>query len=651
MQKMLLTILVTLFLQAFAHADPIIELIKKSGTAKEFPNDGQLAIFDSTKVEVEPTGLSHIYTHRLHKVLTAKGALELNVVKYDYDPLSAYAEVKKLVIYRNGGQKEEVDVKKVQDYPAPARAIYWGAREIMLGVGRLEPGDAIEIWLYKKGFTYALLQTDDDDKYIPPMKGHFYDIVPYYSDFPVLSKVYLLSMPSDKKLQFEFYNGEVTASQAIRGEKIVYTFSKKNILPIKGEPNMVDKSDVAPKLLMSTNPDWKAKSLWFYGVNEDFGSFNADASIKAKVKEILKDAKTEEDSIALLTHWCADEIRYSGISMGKGEGFTLHKGEMTFTDRCGVCKDKAGMLIAMLRAAGFKSYPAMTMAGSRIDYIPADQFNHCVTVVKRKNGEYQLLDPTWVPFLRELWSSAEQQQNYLMGVPEGADLGLTKVSSPDNHYFRITGNSEILPDGTLNGSFILTAEGQSDAAVRRFFTGTYKAQWKVFMERELLKVAPQAKLISVDYGDPYDYQKGPIRIEMKYSIPEYAIVTADEIIFTPLVANNLFRGSQGHMGLNTSLKERKFAFRDRCSRSVNLTETVKLPFTCDFSVKPETEMVDGDHVEYNANVVLKGSSLILTQVASFYNRIYEPADWPDFRKAVMAQNRFAEEPIILTIKK
>lgn len=54
--------------------------------------------------------------------------------------------------------------------------------------------------------------------------------------------------------------------------------------------------------------------------------------------------------------------------MGTGEGYTLHKGTMIFRDRSGVCKDKAGMLITMLRAAGFESYPAMTMAGSRIDH-------------------------------------------------------------------------------------------------------------------------------------------------------------------------------------------------------------------------------------------------------------------------------------------
>lgn len=149
------------------------------------------------------------------------------------------------------------------------------------------------------------------------------------------------------------------------------------------------------------------------------------------------------EKIAVLTHWVADNIRYSGISMGKGEGFTLHNTKMNYTDRCGVCKDIAGTLISFLRMAGFEAYPAMTMAGSRVESIPADHFNHCVAVVKLSNGTYMPLDPTWVPFCRELWSSAEQQQNYLPGVPEGSDLCITPVSAPENHYVRIKADNRL----------------------------------------------------------------------------------------------------------------------------------------------------------------------------------------------------------------
>ena len=217
------------------------------------------------------------------------------------------------------------------------------------------------------------------------------------------------------------------------------------------------------------------------------------------------------EKISVLTHWVADNMRYSGISMGKGEGYTLHNTKMNFTDRCGVCKDKAALLISMLRMAGFEAYPAMTMAGSRVESIPADHFNHSVAVVKLSNGNYMPLDPTWVPFLRELWSSAEQQQNYLPGIPEGSDLLLTPVSAPENHYFKINAQTSLSPDGTLNGKFIVEAEGQSDGSIRRIFTSGFMNDWKNALEKELLAVSPRARLLSVDYGkDPKNYTAAPV---------------------------------------------------------------------------------------------------------------------------------------------
>ena len=45
---------------------------------------------------------------------------------------------------------------------------------------------------------------------------------------------------------------------------------------------MVALSDVAPKLLISTSPDWYAKSLWFYGVNEDYGVLNRHLKLTKK---------------------------------------------------------------------------------------------------------------------------------------------------------------------------------------------------------------------------------------------------------------------------------------------------------------------------------------------------------------------------------
>lgn len=652
MKAKYLTTIILIVTTNFLMAAGIPDLIKDSGCSKDYPNADVLVIFDSTDVDVQESGLSYVNTHTLYKILTVEGAKRMNVIKYGYDPLSAYVDIAGVTIYRKDGSIEEVDVSEVYDYPAPARMIYWGASEKMVETGRLEPGDAIEVFLFKKGYTYALLMEDEEDeKYIPPMRGHYYDIVPFWSSDPLLLKYYSVTVPDDKLIQYRFYNGEAESSVIKESDKMRYTFIKKDILPLPRERSMVAMSDIAPKLLISTSPDWEAKSLWFYGVNEDYGSFISNPDIDAKVAEIVADAKDEIDSISLLTHWVADEIRYSGISMGPGEGYTLHNGEMNFTDRCGVCKDKASMLITMLRAAGFESYPAMTMAGSRIDYIPADQFNHSVTIVKLKNGKYKLLDPTWVPFLRELWSSAEQQQNYLMGVPEGADLMETPLSPPENHFFRITGKSEITQDGTLKGEFLLTAEGQSDASIRRMFTSNYISEWESSVEKELLRVSPQAKVIDMDFGKPYKYLESNIHLKVVYEIPDYAIVTDDEIIFTPLVAANLFKRGMSHMYFSTNMDERKYSFRDRCSRLVELDEEITLPAKGNLVPFDFDEKTGDDIASFEGSIKLEDNVYSFSEKVTLGKRVYDAEDWSAFKSVVEAQRKFAETPVVIDLTK
>ena len=647
--KLSLLLLMQLLIPAAFFAQSVPELISRAGDAKSYPDYDEVVVFDSTLVDVQETGLTYSTSHTLTKILTSHGAIDLSVVKYGYDPLSAWVDIKKAVVYKRSGEVIELDVTGVIDYPAPARAIYWGAREKMIAIGRLEPGDAVEMVMFRKGFTYALLAAGDDDKYIPPMRGQFYDIVEFFHTQPVKSKVYQVSVPKDKPLQYEFYNGEVQSSCWFRNGKIVYSFGKKEMMPMKQEPRMVAAVDVAPKLLISTTAGWNAKSTWFYKVNEDFGSFESTPEIKKKVDEVLKGATDEMDSVSRLTHWVADEVRYSGISMGCGEGFTLHKGSMTFTDRCGVCKDKAGMLITMLRAAGFKSYPAMTMAGSRIDYIPADQFNHCVTVVKLKDGKYHLLDPTWVPFVRELWSSAEQQQQYLMGVPEGADLATTPLSDPENHYIKIDGASQLQADGTLKGRITVTGEGQSDATIRSIFRYSNKTIWFQNVERELLKLWPQAKIVQVKYTDPVDYLHYNIWFAIDFSIPEFAMVSSGKMMFIPLSASGIFKSFQSQLFFATSQKERKYPFRDRCSKTVEINESVTLPEFKKITRLPEGKNNGGKTISFQANYRTTAEAVIFAGKAVYPKRQYDAADWPEFRSAVEAQNAFADQYVVVEL--
>ena len=669
MRKLTVILIVAAFLGGSSMAQENVVRGKYAGM-------NTVTVFDSTGVYMEESGLSHVLTHRLVRAVSFAGARSLSTVKIDYDPLSAYCEITHVLVHRvaNGqvdtllwpGREGNVPV---YDYVAPARMIYWGASQKMVEVGRVNPGDQLEVWTYKKGYTYALLADnnpglngtfaalpEDDARYVPPMKGHFYDIVPFWSDQPVQKKVYQLNILDSKQLRYQVYfrGMQMNSQLDIRREaadeegRSLYTFTnKEEIMPLKREPRAVAGNDIGCKLLLSTSPDWQAKSRWFYGVNEDYGSFVATPAMQQKVNELLVGATDEMDSIARLTHWVADNIRYAGISMGEGEGFTLHNQEMNFTDRCGVCKDKASTLIAMLRAAGFKAYAAMTMAGERIDRIPADQFNHSVCAVQLRDGSFRMLDPTWVPNVRELWSSAEQQQGYLIGTAEGCDLMETPISPAEDHYIRITGESRIDADGTLRGTLTVSAEGQSDAAVRGVF-GARQSEWRRNLELELLRIAPTAQIEDIQYTDPDRYLEQPVKITYRYTIANYATVTKDVIEFIPLSARNFYQRAMGHLGFDLSQAERKQPFSDRCSRLVDIRETVELPFAPSQLHYPMVDGVADPAAAFGCGFQLEGTKLSFGEQVVFGKRRYEAKDWPAFRASAMAQMQVSQTPVILT---
>ncbi len=634
-----------------------------------------LTLYDSTGVYMEESGLSHVLTHRLIRMLSPAGSAQWSTVKMDYDPLSAYCEITHVVVHRISGRTDTLlwpgrdGNTTVYDYVAPARMIYWGASQKMVEVGHLDVGDELDVRTYKKGYTYALLADnseglngtfaalpDDDARYVPPMKGHFYDIVPFWSDQPVQKKVYQLNILDSKQLQYQVYfHGTPMNSQLdIRREaadeegRSLYTFTnKEDIMPLKREPRALANNDMQTKLLLSTSPDWQAKSRWFYGVNEDYGSFEPTPAVRRKVNELLRGAKDEMDSISRLTHWVADNIRYAGISMGEGEGFTLHNQEMNFTDRCGVCKDKASTLIGFLRAAGFKAYAAMTMAGERIDRIPADQFNHSVCAVQLRDGSFRMLDPTWVPNVRELWSSAEQQQGYLIGTAEGCDLMETPISPAENHYIRITGQSAIGKDGTLTGTLTITAEGQSDAAVRGVFSAR-QSEWRRNLELELLRIAPNAQIKDIQYTDPDRYLEQPVQITYSYTIPNYATVTKDVIEFIPLSARKFYQRAMGHLNFDLSQATRTQPFSDRCSRLVDIRETIELPFAPSQMHYPMVDGVANPAAAFGCGFQLDGTKLTFGEQAVFGKRVYDAQDWTAFRASALGQKKVAETPVILT---
>jgi hypothetical protein len=263
--------------------------------------------------------------------------------------------------------------------------------------------------------------------------------------------------------------------------------------------------------------------------------------------------------------------------MGEGEGYTIHPGAMTFRDRCGVCKDIAGMLVTMLRAAGYETYAAMTMAGARVEEVPADQFNHCVVALRQEDGEYLMLDPTWAPWNRPTWSRWEGEQHYVIGSPEGEDLCAIRSFEPEENLMHIESDARILPDGSLEGAFAMRGKGISDGRIRGVAAYNRKADMWGYLEGWLADISDRAELVDYALSDHRDFTSDAT-LEISYRVPRFAEVWEQDLVFNSPALLLLAENSRLVRLLGVpDEEEREYPVFMWAPQRVEIEEKLKLP--------------------------------------------------------------------------
>ncbi|MFH0980171.1 MAG: DUF3857 domain-containing protein [Planctomycetota bacterium] len=637
-----------------ATADEIKQMLASAKESKDYDNADLVYVLDEADVYVQDSGLATTESCQVIKVLTDAGVRSQAVLRQEFDPATNRITVKAVRIHRKDGGLEEVAVTAVITQPAPQHAIYWGNRQHVLDIPRLEIGDGLEIRISKIGYNIAYLGDAEasasragGETLQPPMPGHWYEVTLFQNNYPILKKRYSVHMPKDKPVQYEVYNGNLKSSLWFAGDRHVYTFSNENIPKLKEEPHGLAPDDCAVKLVMATVPDWEMKSRWFWDANK--AQFDADDEVRAKVAELTAGLNDDEARIAALNHWVADNVRYYGTSRGPCEGFTLHKGTETIRDLGGVCKDKAGMLVTLLRAAGFEAYPALTMAGSRVETIPADQFNHTVTVLKEPDGSFRILDPTWIPLSREMWSSREALQHLVYGTPEGQTLTLSPYYPPEYNQLVCRSEGVLGPEGTLSTRITMDLQGYPCTYLRRYADRYPKPEQRAAFE-QALNIAPNARLEEFAFTDPRDYSRDG-HVDMKVSASGYAAGAQRVRLFRlPLMSHPLANWLIPDFFYPVDTEKREFGMRMRATRLVRYEETLKLPPGWKVKHVPDKKTLDSGSAALTFEATPGEGTLTYRFELALKNHIIPPKDYPDWKKAVEAMKEITEAWIVCTVE-
>lgn len=619
-------------------------LARADSVAKEADTD-VVVVFDSTRVDVEENGRSHFQHHRLIKPYTEEAARQLQVIRLDYDPLANDNVITRLKIHRPDSTTESIPVNQYVDVEAPASGIYWGGRMRLYLTGKLNRGDALEYTTYRVGFQIAYLQQQQTtNRFVPPQEGEFYDVVVFGEEHPVLDRTYRLFLPRDKPVQFQEYNGEIESSVRFKDETLVYSWWKRDIPALADEPWSADHSDFLPKVVLATLEDWPARARWFFETNDSV--LEPTEEISAKAAEVVQGLRSDEERFLALQQWVATHIRYSGVSMGEGEGYTIHPADMIFTERSGVCKDIAGMLIAMLRGIGYEVYPVMTMAGARVEDVPADQFNHCVVAVRQPDGSFYMLDPTWCSYSRHPWSRAEGHQNYVIGSPAGEELMQHPLFEEDNRIaWRM--ESSLTKTGDLVGTLRFEPSGYYDTRMRRRIIYRRPSERDALYVSYLRGLGPAVEIANAQYSDPDDLNTA-FSLEIAFRVPGYAQIGEETMEFTSPLLTILTEGARLASPVRYEKEgDRKNPAMIWYSRWEEAEEVLKLPKGYRFADRDTlTAEKDEGAVFIQAAVEVQERRLITTFEGRLKDRYLKPEEFQRIHDASLELKDLASNVLV-----
>ncbi len=189
--------------------------------------------------------------------------------------------------------------------------------------------------------------------------------------------------------------------------------------------------------------------------------------VAATARKVSAGVMDERDKIRRVFEFVQQNVNYVSISLGIG-GYQPHASAEVLRHRYGDCKDKATLMIAMLRALDLVGLPVLirTRDSGMLDRSqPALAFNHAIVAIP-SDGGYMFLDPTatQTPFGDVPWQD-QGATALVVGEDGKGALLTTPLVPPGRNARQIAMNGSLTASGRLDGTLTVETTGQRAAGL------------------------------------------------------------------------------------------------------------------------------------------------------------------------------------------
>ncbi|MFA6059770.1 MAG: DUF3857 domain-containing protein [Taibaiella sp.] len=368
-----------------------------------------------------------------------------------------------------------------------------------------------------------------------------------------------------------------------------------------------------------------------------------DKDIIAKVKELTEHKKSDDEKAAAIYKWVQGNIRYVAFEDSLG-GFIPREASLVFRRRFGDCKDMAGLLRTMCKAAGMDA--RYVWIGTRdIPYsfqtTPiTGVFNHMICAVKTE-GRWTFLDGTDPILPYRAIPQAIQGKEALIGNTEN-NFEILKMPVIQGDVSLVIDSSFVqVSDSKMSGNISIQLSGYNAWDIRTML------KYRNENEKEKAFNAITQRGSNKYIQKKFDYQVNEdpakeVLINAGFELPDY-VRKAGKDYYINLNLLRVLSGSKVDVTDRIAPIEKDFREINRQVVVLDIPKGYKVSFL----PEPKNQLVDGIG-SYNIRYSSNNNTVTLSKEIKVDALYIEPQQFSAFNKLVSGLQNAYKESIVLT---
>ncbi|MBW2702414.1 MAG: tetratricopeptide repeat protein [Deltaproteobacteria bacterium] len=471
------------------------------------------------------------------------------------------------------------------------------------------------------------------------MEDHFSMSFNFQGDFPSQLARWVVVLPKEKKLIHYVRGKRVQHQQEALDQEQAHIFSLSQATMIHREPWRPPLRDLRSAVYVSTVPNWEELARWQNSLIQD--QFEIDEDIRSLTQSLVAKAKTQAEKIDAIYRFVARDIRYLDHDVGI-MGKKPNKAVNIFENRFGDCKDKATLMIAMLREVGIKAHYAAVRTRNKglvLWEVPYAQSNHIITYIPAQEGLPQALfvDGTARYGHFQYLSSRDQGIQALVLTGKSHEIVRTPLLPPGASAMRVEILAKLGDGDELQMEAEETWTGMFASSNRHALVteGKRAEEWAKRLNRRY----PGARLEKVEFEGLDDL--GPKAQASYRFIAPGRIRQEGETLRLDLIARSRLldryaRHPKRHSDLFTM-------------RAYTTEETIRLSLPADREVQslPKNHLIDNDLLTYEIKWSQKDQEVVVKLRLVWKKRIIPQARYPELRRLLVQTDLAEEQDLVL----